>query len=80
MPPAAHSLKPSKMRDDIMEDFEIGIRLQKEMELRNLAGKYPALKAEMYAPWGITATTSSSFSAGHSDSMLLETARMMDRN
>lgn len=63
-----------------MEDFEIGIRLQKEMELRNLAGKYPALKAEMYAPWGITATTSSSFSAGHSDSMLLETARMMDRN
>lgn len=40
-------------RDDIMEDYEIGIALRKEMELRELSERYPALRREFYTPWGL---------------------------
>lgn len=41
------------MRDDIMEDYEIGIALRKEMELRDLSERYPALNQQMYTPWAL---------------------------
>lgn len=41
------------MRDDIMEDYEIGIALRKEMELRELSERYPVLDQQLYTPWAI---------------------------
>lgn len=40
-------------RLDIMEDYEIGIALRKEMELRELSERYPALNPQLYTPWAL---------------------------
>lgn len=34
-----------------MEDFEIELAIRKEMELRNLSEKYPALDPSLFTPW-----------------------------
>lgn len=54
-------------RDDIMEDYEIGIALRKEMELRELSERYPAIDVELLTPWARPSVSASRISFGSVD-------------